>query len=130
MMEILDLAYPEISKNIGNNFSVWMDQNLYDIRGRLFESNAMLRTRLVMALDELIHTYPTQSIVIVSSTGILRTIQALLLSKTTQEFDQYLIQQTGQNKIPNLSMTEFVWNNNYKKFQLQRFNEPPIFLIQ
>lgn len=122
MISTLSWLYPHKAMHIGDDFSTWMDQHLYDNHDiPLFESNTVLRNRLQLVLDELMMKYFDQHVVIISSTGVLRNLQAILLSKTTQEFDNYLIETTGKNKIPNLSITEFERSGNTKN--LKKFNE-------
>ena len=99
-----------------------MDQDLIQQDGTsVFESNKILQERVSIALKELMDKYPLQDILIITSTGILRTLQAKLLSKTTQEFDEYLIEKNGYNRIPNLALTYFQWNKDTSAYQFVHF---------
>lgn len=122
-IEILSDKFPDIAYELWDDFSAWMDQELYDEDGSpLFESNKKLQERSYTALMEIMGEFPSQDILIITSTGVLRTLQAKFLWKTTQEFDKYLIQNTGYNKIPNLALTEFQWNKDSLTYYLNYFN--------
>lgn len=57
-----------------------MDQELYDEDGSpLFESNKKLQERSYTALMEIMGQFPSQDILIITSTGVLRTLQAKFL---------------------------------------------------
>lgn len=57
-----------------------MDQELYDEDGSpLFESNKKLQERSYTALMEIMGEFPSQDILIITSTGVLRTLQAKFL---------------------------------------------------
>lgn len=101
-----------------------MDQELVDISWKaLFESNQKLRDRVISALYDIMdNQFPWKNLLIITSSGILRNLQAVFLSKITQEFDDFLEQQTGHNKIPNLAFTKFIRDESSVKYQLKDFN--------
>ena len=124
VIEYLSLFYPDRYEELGDDFSRWMDQEFVDVLWRsLFESNSQLRKRVYDALiDVMDHQFPEKKLMIVTSSGVLRSLQAILLWKTTQEFDQYLKTMRGENKIPNLWYTEFVRDAESVRYQLGKFN--------
>lgn len=124
VIEFLQLAYPELYELLWDKFSRWMDQELVDVFWKpLYESNNSVRNRVETALiDVMDNQFPWKNLLIITSSGVLRNLQALLLSKTTQEFDDFLEEQTGYNKIPNLAYTNFIRDESSVKYQLQYFN--------
>ena len=57
-----------------------MDQELIGEDGSpIFESNKKMKERVSLALMQIMDTYPGKDILIITSTGILRTLQAKFL---------------------------------------------------
>lgn len=81
-----------------------------------------MRERIIDGLISVMDQFPNKNIMIITSTGVLRNLQGALLSKNTKEYDIFLTNKIGKNKIPNLSYTEFVRNEKNVKYQLKYFN--------
>ena len=120
---LLSKQFPDLAQRLWDDFSSWMDQELIGEDGSpIFESNKKMKERVSLALMQIMDTYPGKDILIITSTGILRTLQAKFLWKTTQEYDKYLTTQTGYNRIPNLALTEFQWDQDTLTYALEHFN--------
>ena len=119
----LSELFPVVAEDIGDNFSLWMDQELVDKEGNLlFENNKKLQERTYEALINVDTQFPGKDMFLITSSGVLRSIQSTLLWMTSRQFDKYLTQELWKNSIPNLGITEFFWNEKEIKYELEKFN--------
>jgi broad specificity phosphatase PhoE len=108
---------------IWDNFSLWMDQELYDSQWNLlFEYNELLNQQNNMILWEIHQQYPWENILIQTSTGRIRSLLSVILHKTPQEIDIIL----PNNKVPNLSRTDLFFD---EKKQLWWVNDKKVTYI-
>ena len=76
----LSELFPVVAEDIGDNFSLWMDQELVDKEGNLlFENNKKLQERTYEALINVDTQFPGKDMFLITSSGVLRSIQSTLL---------------------------------------------------
>lgn len=103
LLMTLQKNFPDRFEVLGTNFSGRLDEELSDPAGNpYFETNTQLKLRIMEALSDLSRHAGTRDCVLITSTGVIRTLHAHFLNKDARSYDHYLLNTLGRNSIPNL----------------------------
>jgi broad specificity phosphatase PhoE len=97
--QMLDLFQSNDPKDpAGDNFSEWMDREWL-----WFESNSVLKNRISNCIQDIQEKYPTQDIVFITHTGIIRSMISLFTDTPEKDINDVY----NLKRIDNLSISQF-----------------------